>query len=277
MAEEKMTVAAIQMRVDEDKQRNLDTAEAYVKRAKEQGAEIAVLPEMFCCPYQTEKFPIYAEEEGGNIWQRLSGMARNSEIYLIAGSMPERGADGDVFNTSYVFDRTGRQIGKHRKIHLFDIDVAGGQYFKESDTLTAGDSVTVFDTELGTMGVCICYDIRFPELFRSMALRGARMVFVPAAFNMTTGPVHWELTFRARALDNQIYVMGCAPMRDSAASYISWGHSIAVDPWGKIMGQLDEKEGILMAEVDWRFQENVRGQLPLLRHRRPECYFSPKG
>ena len=152
----------------------------------------------------------------------MSDYARKYHIYLIAGSMPEADDVGKVYNTSYIFDRDGKQIGKHRKAHLFDINVKNGQHFKESDTLTSGDHATVFDTEFGKMGVMICYDIRFPEFARTMALDGARMIFVPAAFNMTTGPAHWELTFRARALDNQIYMLGCAPARDIQAGYISW-------------------------------------------------------
>ena len=118
----------------------------------------------------------------------------------------------------------------------------------------------------------ICYDIRFPEFARTMALDGARMIFVPAAFNMTTGPAHWELTFRARALDNQIYMLGCAPARDTQAGYISWGHSIVTDPWGKVMEQLDEKEGILIEEIDLDREEQIREQLPLLKHRKSEMY-----
>ena len=155
---------------------------------------------------------------------------------------------------------------------IFDINVRNGQYFKESDTLTSGDHATVFDTEFGKMGVMICYDIRFPEFARTMALDGARMIFVPAAFNMTTGPAHWELTFRARALDNQIYMLGCAPARDTQAGYISWGHSIVTDPWGQVMKQLDEKEGILIEEIDLDREDQIREQLPLLKHRKSEMY-----
>ena len=211
-------------------------------------------------------------KEGGPVWQQLSGYAKQYGIYLIGGSMPEKDAEGNVYNTSYIFDREGKQIGKHRKVHLFDIDVKGGQTFKESDTLTAGDSDTVFDTEFGKMGVMLCFDIRFPELSRMMVNDGARIVFVPAAFNMTTGPAHWELSFRTRALDNQIYMVGCAPARDVSAGYISWGHSIVTDPWGRVTGMLDENEGILLAELDMDYEEQVREELPLLKSRRKDIY-----
>lgn len=267
-----MKVAAIQMPTVKDKIQNIRTAGTYIEKIKAENPDFVILPEMFCCPYQTENFPVYAEKEGGPSWQAMSDYARKYHIYLIAGSMPEADDSGNVYNTSYIFDRDGKQIGKHRKAHLFDINVKNGQHFKESDTLTSGDHATVFDTEFGKMGVMICYDIRFPEFARTMVLDGARMIFVPAAFNMTTGPAHWELTFRARALDNQIYMLGCAPARDTQVGYISWGHSIVTDSWGKVMKQLDEKEGILIEEIDLDREDQIREQLPLLKHRKSEMY-----
>ena len=269
---EKIKIAARQMSTVADKMEHVRTVKAYLEKIKDENPDFVILPEMFCCPYQTENFPIYAEKEGGPVWQQLSGYAKQYGIYLIGGSMPEKDAEGNVYNTSYIFDREGKQIGKHRKVHLFDIDVKGGQTFKESDTLTAGDSDTVFDTEFGKMGVMLCFDIRFPELSRMMVNDGARIVFVPAAFNMTTGPAHWELSFRTRALDNQIYMVGCAPARDVSAGYISWGHSIVTDPWGRVIDMLDEKKGILLAELDMDYEEQVREELPLLKSRRKDIY-----
>ena len=251
---------------------NVRTVKTYLEKIKDENPDFVILPEMFCCPYQTENFPIYAEKEGGPVWQQLSGYAKQYGIYLIGGSMPEKDAEGNVYNTSYIFDREGKQIGKHRKVHLFDIDVKGGQTFKESDTLTAGDSDTVFDTEFGKIGVMLCFDIRFPELSRMMVNDGVKVIFVPAAFNMTTGPAHWELSFRTRALDNQIYMVGCAPARDVSAGYISWGHSIVTDPQGRVTGMLDENEGILLAELDMDYEEQVREELPLLKSRRKDMY-----
>ena len=262
---EKIKIAAIQMSTVADKMENVRTVKTYLEKIKDENPDFVILPEMFCCPYQTENFPIYAEKEGGPVWQQLSGYAKQYGIYLIGGSMPEKDAEGNVYNTSYIFDREGKQIGKHRKVHLFDIDVKGGQTFKESDTLTAGDSDTVFDTEFGKIGVMLCFDIRFPELSRMMVNDGAKVIFVPAAFNMTTGPAHWELSFRTRALDNQIYMVGCAPARDVSAGYISWGHSIVTDPWGRVIDMLDEKKGILLAELDMDYEEQVREELPLLK------------
>lgn len=269
---EKIKIAAIQMSTVADKMENVRTVKTYLEKIKDENPDFVILPEMFCCPYQTENFPIYAEKEGGPVWQQLSGYAKQYGIYLIGGSMPEKDAEGNVYNTSYIFGREGKQIGKHRKVHLFDIDVKGGQTFKESDTLTAGDSDTVFDTEFGKIGVMLCFDIRFPELSRMMVNDGVKVIFVPAAFNMTTGPAHWELSFRTRALDNQIYMVGCAPARDVSAGYISWGHSIVTDPWGRVTGMLDENEGILLAELDMDYEEQVREELPLLKSRRKDIY-----
>jgi omega-amidase len=268
----KIKVAAIQMPTVTDKMQNVRTAGIYLEKIKDEKPDFVILPEMFCCPYQTQNFPVYAEEEGGPVWQQLSEYAKQYGIYLIGGSMPEKDAEGKVYNTSYIFDRQGKQIGKHRKVHLFDIDVTGGQTFKESDTLTAGDHDTVFDTEFGRMGVMLCFDIRFPELARMMVNDGAKAILVPAAFNMTTGPAHWELSFRTRALDNQIYMIGCAPMRDESAGYISWGHSIVTDPWGRVIDMLDEKEGVLLTELDLDYEEQVREELPLLKSRRKDMY-----
>lgn len=266
-----MKTALIQMSARPQKADSISTARKMIREAAGQGADIAVLPEMFNCPYQTENFPVYAEPEGGTCWQSMSRTAEESGIYLVAGSMPERDSEGRVFNTSYVFDRKGAQIGKHRKMHLFDIDVRGGQRFKESDTLSAGNTADTFDTEFGRFGLEICYDIRFPELARLTADAGALVIFVPGAFNMTTGPAHWELSFRARALDNQVFMIGCSQARETSG-YISWGHSIITSPWGDVVAQMDEKEGILIREIDLAQIAEIREQLPFLKQRRTDIY-----
>lgn len=261
-----------QMHVPDSAQEALEIVQAYCKKAAALGADMLTLPEMFCCPYEAKNFPVYAEEEGGAIWRKCKELASAYDIYLSAGSMPERDASGKVYNTAYVFDRKGNQIAKHRKMHLFDIAIEGGQTFRESDTLTAGETATVFDTEFGRMGLCICYDFRFPELGRMMALQGAQVVLAPAAFNMSTGPAHWELMFRGQAMFNQFFTVGTAPARNMAASYHSWGHSIAVNPWGEVVHQMDESEGYQMIDLDISLVSSVRAQLPLLAHRRTDIY-----
>ena len=265
-------IAQLQVPVLADKMENIAAAERRMAELAAARPDIVALPEMFCCPYQVNNFPVYAEEEGGPVWRACSDLARKFGVYLSAGSVPERDADGRIFNTAYVFDRDGRQIAKHRKVHLFDIDVKGGQKFKESDTLSPGDAITVFDTEFGTFGLCICYDFRFPETGRLMALKGAKAVLVPAAFNMTTGPAHWELMFRSQAMYNQFFAVGTAPARDERGPYVSWGHSIAVDPWGKALRLMGAGTEIGVVELDLDRVAEVRGQLPLLRHRRTDLY-----
>lgn len=158
-----MKIALIQLRVDNSKQNNLDRACAFIAQSKQGGADMAILPEMFSCPYQTKNFPLYAEKAGGKAWLQFSETARKNNIYLVAGSMPEVDEEGKVYNTSFVFDRSSSaQLASHRKAHMFDIDVPGGQRFRESDTLTPGDKVTTFETEFGLMGLLVCYDFRFP-------------------------------------------------------------------------------------------------------------------
>ncbi len=253
-----MKISLIQMKVTADKAQNAARAEELAKRAS--GADVIMLPEMFCCPYETRLFPEYAEAEGGLITQTLSRTARETGAYLIGGSMPE--ADGGhIYNTCFVYDPEGRRAAKHRKAHLFDVDIAGGQRFFESETLNAGGSATVFDTPFGKAGVCICFDIRFSQFIHAM--RDIDFLFVPAAFNMTTGPMHWELLFRARAVDEQMFTFGCAPARDEGASYVSYANSIAVSPWGRIIARAGTDETILTLEADSGEVRAAREQIPI--------------
>ena len=266
-----MRVALIQMLVTADKAANLHSACEKIRAAKQAGADIAVLPEMFCCPYENRCFRAYGEEAGGEVQQALSRLAAELNLYIVGGSIPEL-AEGNVYNTSFVYGRDGRLLARHRKAHLFDIDVEGGQSFRESDTLSPGNAVTTFETEFGTCGLCICFDLRFEELARCMCLRGAKVLFVPAAFNMTTGPAHWELLFRQRAVDNQCFTVGVSPARDEQASYVAYGNSLAVDPWGTVLCRAGAEETTLLADLDLHRLEAVRKQLPILSARRTDLY-----
>ena len=266
-----MRVALIQMPITADKAENINTACKKLREAAANGTDIAVLPEMFCCPYQNDCFRAYGEEENGPAQAVLSALAAELGMYIVGGSLPEL-AGGNVYNTSYVYDRQGRQIAKHRKAHLFDIDVAGGQRFRESDTLSPGNAITTFETEFGTMGLCICFDLRFEELARRMCLRGAKVIFVPAAFNMTTGPAHWELLFRQRAVDNQCFTVGVSPARDESADYVAYGNSIAADPWGTVLSRAGAEDATLYADLDLSCLDAVRQQLPILSARRTDLY-----
>lgn len=266
-----LKIGLIQMKVHNDKKENLLRAANLIKKISSEKSDIVILPEMFSCPYITSNFPIYAEEEGGYSYNFLSNIAKENNIYLVSGSIPEID-NNKIYNTSYVFNRYGEKIGKHRKVHLFDIDIKGKQTFKESDTLNAGDEVTVFDTAFGKIGLCICYDFRFPELARLMVNKGAKAIIVPASFNMTTGPAHWHVMFRSRAIDNQVYTIGCSPARDYNSSYISYGHSLIVSPFGEILYELDDKEDMITYTIDLDYVDKVREQLPLLYHRRNDLY-----
>lgn len=268
----KIRTALLQTPVSPEKQENLDRVAEVLERDILRDVDLVTLPEMFACPYDTEVFPKYAEPDGGPSWQFLSDLAAKKGIYLSAGSLPEVDEAGHVYNTAYVFDREGNQIAKHRKVHLFDIAIQGGQAFRESATLSAGDKATVFDTEFCKMGLCICYDIRFPELARLMADRGAKVILCPAAFNLTTGPAHWELLFRSRAVDNQVYYIATSPARNMDASYIAYGHSLVADPWGIIISEMKEKAQIRVVDIDLDRVDEVRDQLPLMKHRRKDIY-----
>ena len=268
----KIRFALCQMNVVDDKEKNLENACLMIKEGVSKNADFIVLPEMFNCPYSNDKFIEYGEEENNSpTLNKISLLAKQNRVYILAGSIPEK-EDDKLYNTSYLFDKKGDIIAKHRKMHLFDIDVKGKITFKESDVLTAGDDFTIANTEFGKIGIGICYDIRFPELARVMVENGALILIYPGAFNMTTGPAHWELLFRSRALDNQVYCIGVAPALNEDASYHSFGHSIIANPWGEIIAETDEKESLIISEIDLDEIKRIREELPLLKNKREDLY-----
>ena len=282
----KFKIALCQMPVTDSKQTNLDTARDYLQRAHQASADLAVLPECFQCPYSTSVFRDYAEslpspseaepaKHDSPSLTMLQEMAKQTGMYIIGGSIPERDAD-NVYNTSLTVSPSGALLAKHRKAHLFDIDVPGKITFKESDVLSPGNDATVFTApELScSIGVAICYDIRFPELAMIQARQyGASLLVFPGAFNLTTGPAHWELLMRVRALDNQVYVAACSPARDTQGDgYKAWGHSMVVDPWAVVVNTADEKDALVVAEIDLDKIDTVRKSMPLLNQRRTDMY-----
>lgn len=268
----KIKIALCQMNVVDNKEENLKKAELMIKESVFKNSDFIVLPEMFNCPYSNDKFIEYCEEEKtSETLLKISELASDNNVYILAGSVPEKEND-KLFNTSYLFNRNGRIIAKHRKMHLFDIDVKGKITFMESDVLTAGNEITLADTEFGKIGIGICYDVRFPELARLMVNRGASILFYPGAFNMTTGPAHWELLFRTRALDNQVFCVGVAPALNRSASYHSFGHSIITSPWGEIITEASEKEELIISEIDLNEIKKIREELPLLKNKREDLY-----
>jgi len=248
--------------------------------------DLVVLPECFNSPYGHVHFPVYAETIGYTTEQEydtaktqsqsvraLSEAASENRIWLIGGSIPERdAADGKIYNTCTVFSPEGKLVAMHRKVHLFDIDIPGRIKFKESETLTGGSSTTFFDTDFARIGLGICYDIRFPELAMIAARKGCQVLIYPSAFNTTTGPLHWELLQRARAVDNQVFFSMCSPARNPKASYQAYGHTMLVDPSGKVLGEADEHEDILYFDIDPQVLHSARAGIPVTTQRRFDAY-----
>ena len=266
-----MQLALFQMRVKDQPAENLAHATAGIARAAAAGADMVVLPEMFVCPYTNSAFLQFAQPRTGRYAQTMAEAAAKAGVWLIAGSVPEQ-EETRLYNTSYVFSPSGKLIAAHRKMHLFDIAVQGGQHFQESDTFTPGDQVTLFDTPFGRIGLCICFDMRFPELSLLMALQGAQMILAPAAFNRTTGPAHWDLLFRQRAVDNQLFTVGIAPARDPSGPYVSYAHSLVCSPWGEVLCRAGTEEEMLCCTVDFAQNSSIRAQLPFISARRTDLY-----
>ncbi|BBB91493.1 MAG TPA: carbon-nitrogen hydrolase family protein [Methylomusa anaerophila] len=266
-------VGICQIRVETDKHTNIVKGQEMIQKAAAAGCRLIVLPEMFNCPYQSELFPVYAETyPGGPTIGMLAETAAREKVILVGGSIPERDENNRIYNTSYIFDESGKLAGRHRKVHLFDVNIKGGTVFQESLTLAAGDKLTLVDAPFATIGVAICYDVRFPEMARAMMLKGAKILVYPAAFGPVTGPLHWELLMRARAMDNQVFVIAAAPARNDMAEYKAYGHSLIVDPWARVLAAADEGETLLMVEIDLDVVDEVREELPVLKHRREGIY-----
>ncbi|KAJ2725424.1 Omega-amidase nit3 [Coemansia sp. Benny D115] len=268
-------LALVQLAVTAKKAVNLANARAKVIEAASRGAQLVVLPECFNSPYGTQYFEQYAEElsSSSESMQALRQMATDAKVYLIGGSVPEREpATGNIFNTCTVWNPEGELLAKHRKVHLFDINFPGRMVFKESEVLKPGNSMTDFMTPWGRVGLGICYDIRFPEMAMCAARRGCFMMVYPGAFNMTTGPLHWELLVRARAVDNQIFAAVCSPARDMEATYHAWGHSTVVDPFARVLATTDEFPDIAYADIDLAVMEEARKAVPVYDQRRFDLY-----
>ncbi|XP_023067853.1 omega-amidase NIT2 isoform X1 [Piliocolobus tephrosceles] len=264
-------MALIQLQISSVKSDNVTRACSFIREAAMQGAKIVSLPECFNSPYGTKYFPEYAEKIPGESTQKLSEVAKECSIYLIGGSIPEEDA-GKLYNTCAVFGPDGTLLAKYRKIHLFDIDVPGKITFQESETLSAGDSFSTFDTPYCRVGLGICYDMRFAELAQIYAQRGCQLLVYPGAFNLTTGPAHWELLQRSRAVDNQVYVATASPARDDKASYVAWGHSTVVNPWGEVLAKAGTEEAIVYSDIDLKKLAEIRQQIPVFRQKRSDLY-----
>ncbi|MGM9587782.1 MAG: carbon-nitrogen hydrolase family protein [Candidatus Limivicinus sp.] len=260
-----MRIALCQPKVLMSREAAVEKAAEMVREAAGCGAQLVVLPEMFHCPYAPEYFPVYAETAEGEMFRIMSSWARDNGVYLVGGSIPEREKD-KIYNTCFCFDPQGKLVARHRKIHLFDVDIPGQITFQESDYFSPGDTETLFDTPFGKVGVAICFDQRFPGLIRSLAKQGAMLVCTPAQFNNVTGPRHWDTLVKARALDNQIYYAACSAATDPDFSYKAYGHSCVVDPNGQILVDAGTEENIIYCEIDQNVIDSTRKEMPTFLH-----------
>jgi omega-amidase len=306
-----LRIALCQFTVTHDKKKNEETARSFLERAKEKGATMTVLPEIWNGPYATTAFGEYAEtlpEIGDGLndadkskWssssasRMLMNAAKDLGLWIVGGSVSERVVidkeddEGNkiekIYNTCLVLNPDGVVVAKHRKVHMFDIDVPGKITFFESETLSPGSTVSHFESPYGEIGVGICYDIRFAEY--AILLRqkhNCRVLIYPGAFNMVTGPAHWELLQKARAIDNQCYVVTASPARTEEPAdndddekkkyphYTAWGHSTVISPWGDVVATTDEKESIVIADLDLTRLEEIRRDIPIADQRRTDMY-----
>ena len=273
----------LQLPTGTSKSTNLSAARTAILRAAPT-TNLIVLPECFNSPYGTQHFPHYAEPIPLSIAELdataspstalMSQTAKDARVHLVAGSIPEKSADGKLYNTSLVFGPTGEILARHRKVHLFDIDIPGKIRFQESEVLSAGEEITVVEIEgYGKIAVAICYDVRFPEMAMVAARRGCWGLVYPGAFNLTTGPLHWELLARARAVDNQVWVAMCSPARvEGAEGYTPWGESLVVDPSGVVVAKAGCGEEVVTWECTPERMREVREGVPVTVQRRFGVY-----
>jgi len=264
--------AAIQMSSTPNKGENLDTAERLMRSAVSSGAGLIALPELWNCHGLEDVYRENAEPVPGPTTEFLGGLAGELGVYLLGGSILEgRPQSTKLHNTSTFFGPDGRMSAVYRKIHLFDVKAPDREYL-ESRTIAAGTEIVTAKAGAATIGLSVCYDVRFPELYRLLALRGAEVLAVPAAFTLQTGKDHWELLLRARAVENQAYVVAPAQWGRKADGRWTYGRSIIVDPWGTVLAQCPDRDGFALATLDLDHLDRFREDFPALKNRRPEAY-----
>jgi len=260
-----------------DKAQNLATAERLVDEAVSRGATVVALPEHFNCGGVTSLQWENAEPIPGPSIDRLRRKASTAAVYLVAGSLAERVAGTDkAFNTSVLIDPRGEVVATYRKAHMFDVEVCGQLANRESEFFRPGGSIVAAETDYGVVGLTICYDLRFPEIYRELALRGAGIIFVVSSFMHVTGKDHWEPLLRARAIENQVFVV--APNQAGSipgSNALRYGHSAIIDPWGIVLAEASDGEGVITAGLDFDGLSRIRRQLPSLRARRADLYGRP--
>jgi predicted amidohydrolase len=270
-----MRAGLVQINSQEDRDRNLESALRLIERAAAQAAELVVLPENVTFLGRGELAWENAEPVPGPSSAAFADAARRHRIWLLAGSLPERSAQpGKCYNTSLLFGPDGSTVAAYRKIHLFDVDIAAGSY-RESDSVLPGDTPVVAQIGDHRLGMSICYDLRFPELYRALAVAGAEILAVPAAFTTFTGKDHWEPLLRARAIENQCFVLAAAQWGSHPPGRSCYGRSMVIDPWGTVIAQAPDGEGVVVADLDFGRLRQVRSEVPSLANRRPGAYREP--
>ena len=271
-----MRAAAVQLNSTGDYERNLEVAERLVRDAAGEGAELVVLPEKWTVLGDAETLRAAAQPLDGPALTAAAGWARELGINLVAGSIAEWVPGHEkLSNTSVLFGPDGARLAVYRKIHMFDVDIDGVAY-RESATEEPGDEIVVADAGGVPVGLTVCYDLRFPELYRILALREARVVTVPSAFTERTGRDHWELLLRARAVENQVFIVAADQIGEAPPHYRSFGRSLIVDPWGVVLAEAPDTECFVTAELDFSAQDRIRESLPSLRNRRERTYRWPQ-
>jgi predicted amidohydrolase len=283
-----LVVGAVQMTSSEDVEANLETARDLVRQAASSGALLVGLPENFAylgndrdhrlAIAETVPDPgttsASARDGAGPILGAMQELARVTGTWLLLGGFPERGPQQEqerpkkIRNSAVLLDPSGTVVSVYRKMHLFDVDVPGGKRFRESEAIDPGDAPVVAETPWGGLGLSICYDLRFPELYRALTAGGARILAVPSAFTVETGKDHWHVLLRARAVENQAFVMAPAQFGAHGPTRSSYGHALVVDPWGVVLAECGDHEGVALAHLDFDYQDRVRAALPALTHRR---------
>ena len=272
-----MRAAAVQLNSRGEVDRNLETAERLVRAAAADGADLIALPEKWNVLGGPEALLAGAEALDGPTVSAVRGWASELGVHLVAGSIPERVSDQDKLgNTSLLIGPDGEVEAVYRKIHMFDVDV-GGVAYRESEHEEPGDEIVIGHAGDVPIGLTVCYDVRFPELYRILAVRGARVITVPAAFTLHTGKDHWELLLRARAVENQVFVVAPGQFGQAPPHYHSYGRSLIVDPWGVVLATAPDEECFVAADLDFELQDRIRSKLPSLANRVPDAYLWPEG
>ncbi len=266
-----MRVGLVQINSQENRQHNVARAVELIGQAAAQGAELVALPECVTFLGRREHHAANAESIDGDTAQAFAAAAKRHGIWVHGGSIIEKTGQGKDYNTTLVFNPQGERVAVYRKIHLFDVDIAPGSY-RESDTYLPGEQIVTTDINGITLGLTICYDMRFPELYRCLALAGAKIIAVPAAFTAFTGKDHWEPLLRARAIENQCYIIAPAQWGEHPVGRQCYGRSIIINPWGTVIAQAPDGEGVVVANLDMAELDRIRKSVPSLANRRPNIY-----